>query len=331
MGWNDHLEDNEIENLPPQAHGTTEGPFDPDDHWLRSAAHDDQQIAMREWFLARFCDPAQETPYNGREGGYLFVDGGPYDPADELSDRFSDIVDDEVMQEVIDELHAEHGEEWAPVRKEASDDYDERYALSIVTVSEPMAQLRERLKQTQQILDLQGNPQVRARAQNLVFGAAIGVLEAFLYETVDFWVNTDDQVVRNCITKLPVFKEESIKLGDIFDRQASLKKHVQGYLQNLVWHRWDKVVPLFKHGLGIDMPSLKAFDAALLKRHDIVHRSGYSKEGTAIYVSIEDIRKLCSDIQQFAEQVDQLIEDRNLRLTAADADGPPPPVRDKRS
>lgn len=84
MGWNDHLDENELANLPSEAFLSFSGPVDFDDAWLRHADRDDQLIAIKEWFLARYCDPACETPYNGREGGFLFINGGPYDPADVL-------------------------------------------------------------------------------------------------------------------------------------------------------------------------------------------------------------------------------------------------------
>lgn len=124
--------DGELSNLPPEAFS----PFDPDgddpfdlqDRWLSTAAKDDQLTAMREWFLARYCDPAHETSYNGSEGGYQFIHGGPYDPADILPRRFSRIVDDNIIQEVIDELHSEVGDKWAPVhhvpQSESAEDHD---------------------------------------------------------------------------------------------------------------------------------------------------------------------------------------------------------------
>ena len=84
MGWNDHMDDSELSNLPAEAFASQESPFEVDDDWLRTADPDDQRTAMQEWFLARYCDPAEETPYNGREGGYLYIHGGPFDPADEL-------------------------------------------------------------------------------------------------------------------------------------------------------------------------------------------------------------------------------------------------------
>ena len=38
-----------------------------------------QRKYMLYWFRERFEDPVEETPYNSREGGYLYIWGGPYD------------------------------------------------------------------------------------------------------------------------------------------------------------------------------------------------------------------------------------------------------------
>jgi hypothetical protein len=84
MGWNEHMnDDSELGNLPPEAFSSwnVDGPFEPQDHWLRTATRDHEMIAAREWFLAGYCDPVHGTPYNGREGGFQFIHGGPYDPA----------------------------------------------------------------------------------------------------------------------------------------------------------------------------------------------------------------------------------------------------------
>lgn len=307
MGWNDHLDDSELENLPPEAFGNkfdVDGPFDPDDVWLEVADEHLKTVAMREWFLARFCDPADETPYNGREGGYLFLHGGPFDPSDELTERFSGIVDDELVQEVIDEMHQRVGNEWAPVRADDDDYFDDRFDLELPDRGDPLRKLKQRLDQTQLILKLDGDPMAKYLAMKLVFGAAISALESFLWETAHYWIENDEKVLRDVITKLPVFRDDKIKLGDIFERYDGLKIHVKTYLQNLVWHRWEKVTPLFRDGLGVALPSTKVFENALVKRHDIVHRSGHDKEGVAIHVTTTEIDDLCTRIVEFAVEVD---------------------------
>ena len=67
--------------------------YDPDDAELEAVSEVAQRRAMMKWFLARYCDPAQETPYESREGGYIWINGGPYDPGEQLTDRFSHVVD----------------------------------------------------------------------------------------------------------------------------------------------------------------------------------------------------------------------------------------------
>jgi hypothetical protein len=77
-----------------------------------------QQIrAMVVWFHANFEDPAMETPYNGREGGYQYVHGGPYDASEELFDMFGEIVSEKTIAQSVDALQEGGIYDWAPVQK----------------------------------------------------------------------------------------------------------------------------------------------------------------------------------------------------------------------
>lgn len=67
-----------------------------------------------EWFRQYHEDPANETPYNGREGGYLYIHGGPYSAEEELRDNFEDIVSEEAIMEAVDEIQEDGTWEWAP-------------------------------------------------------------------------------------------------------------------------------------------------------------------------------------------------------------------------
>ena len=321
MGWNDHMDDdNELSNLPPEAFSSwnVDGAFEPQDHWLRTARKDHQMIAMRAWFLDRYCDPAEGTPHNGREGGYQFIHGGPYDPADVLPERFGRHIDDDVIQEVIDELHQELGDEWAPVQHSIPDDYDDDYGVDIENGHQPLERLRERLAQSKQVLTLQGDISAQALARNLSFGSVITSLESFLWETVTYWVEYDALALANIVTKIPAFRDQPLKLGQIFEKRETLKNDIKAYLQNLVWHKWDKVAPLFRLGLEIDLPSLKQFDNALTKRHDIVHRSGFTKERELVTVDVAEIEALCEQILSFAVDINAKLSSRAARLAFGD-------------
>ncbi|WP_442783956.1 hypothetical protein [Collimonas fungivorans] len=311
---NYYFDDNELGNLPPEAFGPfpSDGPFDPDDNWLETAEKDDQLTAMREWFFANYRAPEDETPYNGREGGFLFINGGPYDPADVLPERFTGVVSDAIIEEVVNEMHDQGGHEWAPIHYAPPDeyDYDVRFSLQLQSRDEPLSRLKDRLQQAQRVLTLEGEFTAKILAQQLTFSAAIAALEAFLWETVDYWAERDPKALRAIVTQIPAIRDEKIVLGDIFDQFEGLKERVKGYLQNLVWHRWALVSPLLRKGLGINHPSFKQFEDALVKRHDIVHRSGHDKAGRPIIVSIQEIHDLCKNIEAFAIAIDGSLAQR---------------------
>jgi hypothetical protein len=70
---------------------------------------------MRHWFHRNFEDPAQETPYNTQEGGYLYIWGGPYEAGEELYSEFGALVPEERIQELAEEIEGEDGiYDWAP-------------------------------------------------------------------------------------------------------------------------------------------------------------------------------------------------------------------------
>jgi hypothetical protein len=272
-------------------------------------------IAMREWFLARYQDPAFGTPFN--DGDYYFVDGGPYDPADVLSERFGSIVENETIQELIDELHSEVGDEWAPSMRDPQDEdfaFDER--LEISPSSESAGdRLRTRLSEIRRLLAIKTDADMTALILRLAFGAAIGAVESFLWETAAFFVAKDEQTFQDIVTKIPALREREIKLGDIFKSIAGLKQQVNGYLQNFVWHRFEKVAQLFRSWLGIEPPSFNALEAAVIKRHDIVHRSGHDVEGNPVVVAQGDVTKLCDDIEAFANELSKRLAEQAANVS----------------
>ena len=93
-------------------------PDDPDSYVtpsrLKRLGREKQWAYMVQWFHGMFEDPANETPYDGREGGYQYIWGGPYEAADELGAEFGDIVSEEALEAAIAEVESDGIVEWAP-------------------------------------------------------------------------------------------------------------------------------------------------------------------------------------------------------------------------
>lgn len=305
MGCDDSIDDSELGNLPPEAFGNifdTDGPFDPDDSWLMNAERDEQRTAIREWFLARYCDPAEETPYNGREGGYLFIHGGPYDPADEIPERFSGLVDDDLIGNVIDELHGEGGgDAWAPVNWEP--DYDNYLTLAPDDRDEPGVAFNNRLGEIDRVLALTplADLSTARLLEQMAFGSIISAVEAYLAETVTFWTKNDKEVLRRVVSK--EFKDKKFSLAEIFDHLDKIENDVLVHLANQVWHRLDKLKPTIEYSLGIELPDIGPLMSAVEKRHDIVHRAGKTKVGKQITIGADEVLKLRSGALTFVNAI----------------------------
>ncbi|HEX8583124.1 MAG TPA: hypothetical protein VF680_01780 [Allosphingosinicella sp.] len=93
--------------------------------------------AIKEWFYENFEDPVHAMPYNGREGGYLYIHGGPFEAADQIWGAFAGAAEDDEIEEAIDDIDAE-GSEWAPAGHRVR--YPEEDELE-----DPVAPLADRL------------------------------------------------------------------------------------------------------------------------------------------------------------------------------------------
>jgi DNA-binding MarR family transcriptional regulator len=299
-----------LDDLPDPAENWAPEPrFSPDDDELRLADRDQQIELMREWFLSRYCDPANETPYESAEGGYIWIWGGPYYAEEELQERFAGVVDDETIEALADDLNSDGIYEWAPIRSDDDSDYEDRFGLEIdpTRPDAPLYKLRDRLAQALSVLSLRGNAQAMEQLPKMVFGAAISALEAYLWETVALWAKGNREVLKAIVTGMPALRDQQIKLGEVFDVHDGIEARVMIYLQNIVWHRFDTVAKLLRQGLGVKPPSFKAFVKALERRHDIVHRSGHDKDGNPVAVTADDAKALAAEVEEFACKLYQAI------------------------
>jgi hypothetical protein len=267
MGFNDRARHYRSE-FPVKANSRKDGPFDPDDEWLKDAPEEDQIEAMRRWFHARYEDPANETPYSSEDGGYLFVWGGPYDPSDEIQERFGGVIPYEVMEKLIHELWSEAGDEWAPIEHEGVD-YFEDFSFRVVDRADPLRLLELRLKQIDAVLNLSADPSTSDVVRQMAHGSLIAALEAFLADTVSYWIRTDKSVFRRFVSQNKDFKERKLSLDQIFERLDGLELELEQYLQEIPWHRLDKIRPMMVAGLSMGFPTIEALMKEVVIRHDM--------------------------------------------------------------
>ena len=268
---------------------------------------------MRCWFYARFQDPTNNTPYDGREGGFQFIWGGPFDPNDEIQERFGSVVKYEVMEKLITELLQEVGDEWAPIEREGPD-YDEEFSFRVVSRDDPLRLLEDRIGKIEDVLDWNNDPNTSELVHQMVHSSLIAALEAFLADTMAFWVRTDKGVLRQFTSKNKDFKGRQLTLDQLFERIEKLDQEVEIYLQEMLWHRLDKIRPMMMTGLGIAFPDIGELMKEVLVRHDIVHRAGRTKNGEFVSVSSADAIRVRDAVRRFAQTIVAELEKRFPRI-----------------
>lgn len=69
---------------------------------------------IKNWFFDNYDDPVNLLPYESKEGGYIYIWGGPYELKDVINNRFYNDVDKEIIDKVIKDIESEYGDiEWS--------------------------------------------------------------------------------------------------------------------------------------------------------------------------------------------------------------------------
>lgn len=121
-----------------------------------------------------------------------------------------------------------------------------------------------------------------------------------MWDTVAYWVTEDENTLRNLVATNKDFQAKTLQLSSIFERIDGLKKEVEKYLQDLLWHRLDKVKPLIASSLKISVPDIADLMREVLIRRDIVHRGGRTKEGNPVNINKDDVHSVVDMVRTFA-------------------------------
>ena len=230
----------------------------------------DQLRFMRDWFLANFEDPVHSLPYETREGGYIWIDGGPYNPHEELHAKFGEFVPAELIEALGDELVAECYE-WA-AQIDLSD--DDAYGLDRTT--EPAKYFDEyqlAMSSNRALLAMDVRDSVRNTFYGMVFVNLITIMETYLSDTFIGLVPRSERFMRKFVATTPVFKERRLMLAEIYDSLDEISETTKKYLRSIVWHRLEVVRNMYRDTLGVSFPEhLENIFRAIKVRHALVHK-----------------------------------------------------------
>ncbi|WP_157094227.1 hypothetical protein [Brucella pseudogrignonensis] len=90
-----------------------------DDYTLPASITNGDAEEMRAWFFENYEDPANSLPYSSGDGGYQWINGGPYTPLEALQEEFDRTYSFEAIEAVANSIQDEDGSyEWSPLDRE---------------------------------------------------------------------------------------------------------------------------------------------------------------------------------------------------------------------
>jgi hypothetical protein len=268
------------------------GDFDLDA--LRDASREDQLEMMEDWFRLHYEDPAQRTPYESAEGGYIYIWGGPYDAREELEQNFQDTVAQDVIDELVEKLQGECWD-WAPTPRR--EDYDSELYAAIRENQEAQNTFDESVAAVQTLLALKIQEPLAAVHRRLLFANVITAMETFLSDTFVNRVLADDDLLQKYLDTEKAFADRKFPLNKVLQVAEQIKAIATKELLEMVWHNIAKVKALYKEVLAIDLGDLGLIAKAIQIRHDIVHRNGRQRDGAIHDIKESDITDLISQVR----------------------------------
>jgi uncharacterized protein YutE (UPF0331/DUF86 family) len=263
---------------------------------LRKADSETQEEVMKAWFFEHFENPVENTPYMSSEGGYQYIHGGPYDAQEQLQEEFAGIVPDEVIEELSRELD-DISTEWAGIPDDS--DLDDYVFESITQTTEYYQSFLKTISNTRHLATVAVQPPQAQHLYRLLYLSAIIALETYLSDTFIAKVCADPQLLRKFVENDRYFSKDSVPIREVFKFTDSVKDNVKAYLLKLVWHRITDSQRMFFETLGVTFPKdLEELTQAIRVRHDIVHRSGKTKDGKEHQLAKTDVEKVAGTVEE---------------------------------
>ncbi len=182
-------------------------------------------------------------------------------------------------------------------------DYEEQYE-AITENKEYLQKFRDELSNLRLINALSvPDKSLKDILTRQLYISVIGTMETFLSDAFINLTNDNNEYFKNFIETHPEFKKRKFELREIFDKYDKLKETAKVIMLDTIYHNLPSVSQIFKDTFKIDFPSIKEVYECVLKRHDLVHRNGKTKDGTPVETDENSVKELIDKVTNFVEEI----------------------------
>ena len=159
-----------------------------------------------------------------------------------------------------------------------------------------------------ELIDVQASSEAQFSLLVMLHGHIVAALESYLASTFIHRVTNSEDLIRKLIETDPEFSKMKFTLKEIYEKHANLKLTVANYLRELIFHKLEKVKPMFKDVLDCDFGDVSWLFTAVQIRHHCVHRAGLDKDGNRVNLSKESIRSLANSSSNLVHAVEACVD-----------------------
>ncbi len=148
------------------------------------------------------------------------------------------------------------------------------------------------------------NPLVEMVLKRQIFVGVITAMEAYLSAAFIHTTLNKDEYTEKFVATFKAFKDRKITLSEVFKVHKTIKDFCKKEMLDIVYHRLSVVKNMYKDTLNVDIGDIAEVAKAVNIRHDLVHRSGATKEGKGVSIDKAAVDKLIATVVQFIEAIE---------------------------
>lgn len=139
-------------------------------------------------------------------------------------------------------------------------------------------------------------------------------MELSLKDCLKKYVLSTPENKRKFVENYEGYKAENykFKFTEIFKHLDELDKVISDTLDDIIYHNLEKIKPMYKEIVGLDLGDISNLFRAVKLRHDLVHRDGKTKKGEENNISKEDVKKFADQVRDLMYKLDKEIPSKNF-------------------
>lgn len=166
------------------------------------------------------------------------------------------------------------------------------------------------------ILDIEYPEELQLTMYSMLYAQVVTSIEAYLSSSFISTVLPSKDLMLKTIATDKSLADRKFDLKDAFTIQEKVESIVAEHLQNVIFHNIEKVKPMYRDVLDIEIgSSLRWLFKAVTIRHDCVHRCGKTKEGITNQITKGDVEQLIRNAVKFVAHIEAELDAKHTLVT----------------